>query len=230
MRRADRLFQIVQYLRARRLTTARQLGSWLQVSERTIYRDIQDLSLSGVPVEGEAGSGYRMGREFEVRPIMFTFDEVEALVAGLQMVESWGGPALAAASRAALAKITLALPVARREQVERSRLFAPDFHLRPETGEVLELVRRAIGEQRRLTFEYRDKEGQASARCVRPLGLYYWGPTWSLAAWCEMRKDFRNFRIDRMKSPAAGEPFALELGKSLDGFIAAMRARGNQNG
>ena len=76
MRRADRLFQIVQYLRARRLTTARELGSWLQVSERTIYRDIQDLSLSGVPVEGEAGSGYRMGREFEVRPIMFTFDEV----------------------------------------------------------------------------------------------------------------------------------------------------------
>lgn len=226
MRRADRLFQIVQHLRARRLTTARQLASWLEVSERTIYRDIQDLSLSGVPVEGEAGSGYRMSREFEVRPIMFTFDEVEALVAGLRMVESWGGPALAAASRAALAKVTLALPVARREEVERSRLFAPDFHLRPETGVVLELVRRAIGEHRSLTFEYRDQKGQASARSVRPLGLYYWGATWTLAAWCEMRRDFRNFRIDRMKSPAAGEPFASEPAQSLDAFIAAMRARG----
>jgi len=230
MRRADRLFQIVQHLRARRLTTARQLAAWLAVSERTIYRDIQDLSLSGVPVEGEAGSGYRMGREFEVRPIMFTLDEVEALVAGLRMVESWGGPALAAASRTALAKVTLALPVARREEVERSRLFAPDFHLRPETGEVLELVRRAIGEQRRLKFDYSDQEGQASARSARPLGLYYWGATWTLAAWCEMRRDFRNFRIDRMNSPAAGEPFAFEPDKSLDAFIAAMRARRNRKG
>jgi predicted DNA-binding transcriptional regulator YafY len=167
-----------------------------------------------------------MGREFEVRPIMFTFDEVEALAAGLRMVESWGGPVLAISSRTALAKITLALPVTRREEVERSRLFAPYFHLRPETGDVLELVRRAIGEQRSLTFEYRDKEGQASARSVRPLGLYYWGATWTLAAWCEMRKDFRNFRIDRMKSPAAGKPFASDADKSLDAFIAAMRARG----
>ena len=225
MRRADRLFQIVQHLRARRLTTARQLARWLEVSERTIYRDIQDLSLSGVPVEGEAGSGYRMGRDFDVPPIMFTFDEVEALVAGLRMVESWGGPALAAASRAALAKVTLALPAARREEVEQSRLFAPDFHLRPQTGEMLELLRQAIGEQRRLTFEYSDKEGQASARSVRPLGLYYWGAAWTLAAWCEMRKDFRNFRIDRIKSPAAGEPFASDPAKSIDAFKAAMRAR-----
>ena len=167
-----------------------------------------------------------MSREFEVRPIMFTFNKVEALVTGLRMVESWAGPALAGASRAALAKVTLALPVARREEVERSRLFAPDFHLRPETGEVIELVRRAIGEQRSLTFEYRDKQGRASARSVRPLGLYYWGATWTLAAWCEMRRDFGNFRIDRMKSPAAGEPFAAERDKSLDAFIAAMRARG----
>ena len=91
MRRADRLFQIVQHLRARRLTTAQQLASWLEVSRRTTYRDIQDLSLSGVPIEGEAGSGYRMSREFEVRPIMFTFNKVEALVTGLRMVESWAG-------------------------------------------------------------------------------------------------------------------------------------------
>jgi predicted DNA-binding transcriptional regulator YafY len=230
MRRADRLFQIVQHLRARRLTTARQLAAWLEVSERTIYRDIQDLSLSVVPLEGEAGSGYRMGREFEVRPIMFTIDEVEALVVGLRMVESWGGPALAAASRAALAKITLALPAARREEVERSRLFAPDFHLRAETGAVLDLVRRAIGEQRTLMFEYRDKECLLSARIVRPLGLYYWGATWTLAAWCEMRRDFRNFRIDRMELPAAGKPFASEPGKSLDAFIAAMRARARSEG
>ena len=197
MRRADRLFQIVQHLRARRLTTARQLGALLQVSGRTIYRDIQDLSLSGVPVEGEAGVGYRLRRGFDVPPIMFTFDEVEALVVGLRMVETWGGPALAAASRSALSKVTLALPEARREETARARLFAPDFHLRPEVGETLETVRRAIGEQRRLRFGYLDLADRVSTRSVQPLGLYYWGATWTLV------------------------PIAPE--KSLEAFLIAMR-------
>src|ERR1700683_1191198 len=99
MRRADRLFQIVQYLRGRRLTTAAQLARWLEISERTVYRDIRDLSLSGVPVEGEAGVGYRLSHGFDLPPIMFTLDEVEALVTGARMVEAWGGPALAVHAR-----------------------------------------------------------------------------------------------------------------------------------
>src|SRR5271157_4077541 len=128
MRRADRLFQIVQYLRGRRLTTAAQLASRLSVSERTVYRDIRDLGLSGVPVEGEAGVGYRLSKGFDLPPIMFSFDEVEALVAGARMIQAWGGPALAASSRSAVAKIALALPPERRESVENTRLFAPQFH------------------------------------------------------------------------------------------------------
>src|SRR5580704_3494501 len=116
MRRADRLFQIVNHLRSRRLTTAAQLSALLQVSDRTIYRDIRDLSLSGVPVEGEAGVGYRLAKTFDLPPIMFTFDELEAMVMGARMVEAWGGPTLAMHARTALSKIAVALPPARREE------------------------------------------------------------------------------------------------------------------
>ena len=105
MRRADRLFEIVQYLRGRRLTTAAQLAQWLEVSERTIYRDIADLSASGVPIDGEAGVGYRLHPTFDLPPLMFSYDEIDALVMGARFVESWGGPRLANAARAALAKI-----------------------------------------------------------------------------------------------------------------------------
>lgn len=225
MRRADRLFQIVQHLRARRLTTAAQLAQWLGVSARTVYRDIQDLSLSGVPVEGEAGVGYRLSRGFDVPPIMFTFDEVEALVAGLRMVESLAGPSLAGASRSALTKLTLALPKDRREAVERTRLFALNFRMDDETGRAIDAIREAIAAQRRLSFAYSDGEGRESRRVVRPLGLYYWGPSWTLASWCEMRRDFRNFRLDRMREFTLGDVFPLETDQSLDAFLAAMQAR-----
>lgn len=226
MRRADRLFQIVQHLRARRLTTASQLAEWLSVSPRTIYRDVQDLSLSGVPVEGEAGVGYRLDRAFDVPPIMFTFDEVEALVAGLRMVESWGGPALAAASRSALTKVTLALPKERRDMVEKTRLFAPDFRLNPSTGASIDTIRQSLAERRRLKFDYTDANNRATARPVRPLGLYYWGAVWTLATWCESRRDFRSFRIDRITRLALGDPFPLEPGQSLADFLRAVGANG----
>jgi predicted DNA-binding transcriptional regulator YafY len=159
MRRADRLFRIVQHLRGRRLTTAAQLAGWLEVSERTIYRDVRDLSLSGVPVEGEAGFGYRIRRGFDVPPLMFTLDEVEALVAGARIMESWGGPALAKASRSVIEKITMALPAARRNEVESTPLFAPGFHVDKAVGATLEMIRQAIAGHRKLVLDYRDAEG-----------------------------------------------------------------------
>jgi biotin operon repressor len=110
MRRADRLFQITQYLRGRRLTTARQLAQWLSVSERTVYRDIRDLSLSGVPVDGEAGVGYRIKPGYDLPPLMFNADEIDALVIGMRMVQAWGGPQLGASAASALAKVVLACP------------------------------------------------------------------------------------------------------------------------
>src|SRR5437867_2624804 len=110
MRRADRLFQIVQFLRGRRLTTAAFLAGRLGVSLRTVYRDVRDLSLSGVPVEGEAGVGYRLRAGFDVPPLMFTLNEIEALAVGARMVEAWGGPVLADSARTAIEQIVAPLP------------------------------------------------------------------------------------------------------------------------
>lgn len=150
-----RLFQIVQHLRGRRLTTAAQLAGWLRVSERTVYRDIRDLSISGVPVEGEAGVGYRLRPGFDFPPMMLTMDEVEALVAGARMMETWGGTALGSHARSAIAKIALALPAARREEIERTRLFAPGFLVPKDAVAGLETVRQAIFERRKLHIRVR---------------------------------------------------------------------------
>ncbi|HUB83133.1 MAG TPA: YafY family protein [Bryobacteraceae bacterium] len=226
MRRADRLFQIVQHLRGRRLTTAAQLARWLTVSERTVYRDIRDLSLSGVPVEGEAGVGYRLSKGFDLPPIMFTLDEVDAMVTGARMVEAWSGETLAAHARSALAKIALALPPARREEIARSRLFAPGFHVRPEAARSLEIVRQAILQRRKLRVEYTDSQGRPSRRAVRPMAVYFWGTTWTLAAWCESRHDFRNFRLDRMGAvEMLPDEFQETPGQTLEDFVRMMRSR-----
>ena len=223
MRRADRLFQIVQHLRGRRLTTAAQLAGWLEVSERTVYRDISDLSRSGVPIEGEAGVGYRILRGFDVPPLMFTLDEVEALVTGLRIVESWGGPALAKAGRSAMEKIAMALPSPRVTEIEGTRLFAPGFHLDPNIGATLEQVRGSILNQRKLLLNYSDAGQRVSEREVRPLALHFWGTAWTLAAWCETKSDFRNFRLDRCRSIAVtDETFRSEAGKTLADFLRKM--------
>lgn len=223
MRRADRLFQIVHHLRGRRLTTAAQLARWLRVSERTVYRDIRDLSISGVPVEGEAGVGYRLRPGFDFPPIMLTLDEVEALVAGARMMETWGGIALGGHARSAIAKIALALPAARREEIERTRLFAPGFLVPKDAVAGLETVRQAICERRKLHIEYVDGEGRGSRRTIDPLALNFWGTTWSVAAWCESREDFRVFRLDRMRGLRMGdERFEDVPGRTLEDFLKSV--------
>ena len=226
MRRADRLFQIVQHLRGRRLTTAAQLAGWLAVSERTVYRDIRDLSLSGVPVEGEAGVGYRLSKGFDLPPIMFTLDEVEAMVMGARMVEAWGGPTLAAHARSAISKIALALPAGRREEITSSRLFAPGFHVRPEAAACLDTVRQAILQRRKVRMEYLDLHDQRSGRVIHPLAVYFWGTAWTVAAWCESRNDFRSFRLDRIGELAVlAEQFDEAAGRTFEDFVNAMRKR-----
>ncbi len=223
MRRADRLFQIVQHLRGRRLTTAAQLAGWLQVSERTVYRDIRDLTISGIPVEGEAGVGYRLKAGFDLPAIMFTMDEVEALVAGARVIETWGGPALGRHARSALAKIALALPAARREEIERTRLFAPAFLVPPGAAEGLDTIRQAILKRRKLYLEYVNKENRASARMIEPLAINFWGTTWSVAAWCESRADFRVFRLDRIrKLEMKPETFEEIPGRTLADFVESV--------
>lgn len=226
MRRADRLFRIVQHLRGRRLTTAAFLAGRLGVSLRTVYRDVRDLSLSGVPVEGEAGVGYRLRPGFDVPPLMFTLDEIEALAVGARMVEAWGGPVLAEGARTAIEKIVAALPADRRMAVEKTRLYAPAFHVDGPSMQRLEAVREAISARQVLHLDYRDADGKPSGRDVWPLGLYFWGGSWTLGAWCERREGFRNFRVDRIAGLEALERrYPDEAGKRLADFIRAMEAR-----
>jgi predicted DNA-binding transcriptional regulator YafY len=222
MRRADRLFRIVQYLRGRSLTTARQLAQWLQVSERTIYRDIRDLSITGTPIEGEAGVGYRLRGGMELPPLQFELEEIEALTLGARMVEAWSGPQLGASAASALAKIATALPKERRAWLDASRTFVPHFHIPKQLGERFETLRNAIRDRHRVAFVYADELRQLTERNVRPLSLYFWGEQWTLAAWCELRNDFRSFRIDRvLRLQVSEEKFRDEAGKRLSDFMRA---------
>jgi predicted DNA-binding transcriptional regulator YafY len=224
MRRADRLFEIVQHLRGRRLTTAAQLAEWLEVSERTVYRDIAALMETGVPIDGEAGVGYRIHPDFDLPPIMFSHTEIEALVMGARFVESWGGPGLAQGARSALAKIAAALPKDKRATLESSRLFAPGFGVDPALGERLESLRIAIRELRLAAIDYRDEVGRETQRRLRPLGLFFWGERWSVIGWCELRDDFRNFRLDRItKLETLVERFRNEPGRNLEDYFRRAR-------
>lgn len=224
MRRADRLFRLVQLLRARRFATARSLAEALEVSERTIYRDVQDLSLSGVPIEGEPGVGYALRHGFDLPPIMFDYEEIEALTAGARMVQAWSSPTLARAAQRALDKIAAALPNEKRIAMERTPLYAPSFHVSKELGPVLDTMRNAVVERRRVAFSYKDEGGRDSQRSTRPLALYFWGERWTLAAWCELREDFRNFRLDRVSGLSVGKRFPDERGKRLEDFLRSVGA------
>ncbi|HVP88232.1 MAG TPA: YafY family protein [Casimicrobiaceae bacterium] len=223
MRRADRLFAIVQYLRGRRLTTAAQLARWLEVSERTIYRDVADLAGSGVPIDGEAGVGYRIRAGFDLPPLMFSFDEIDALAMGARFVEAWASPKLARGARSALAKIAAALPGDKRAALESAPLFAPGV-FDAQAGARLDALREAIGERRFADLDYQDAAARVTQRRVRPLALYFWGDVWTLAGWCELRQDFRNFRLDRIAEVTVTERFPDESGKRLEDFLRKMRA------
>ena len=225
MRRADRLFTIVQLLRGGRRVTARQLADRLEVAVRTIYRDVDELTLCGVPIEGEAGRGYRLPASFEIPPLMFERHEIEALVVGARFVEAWCGPGLAASARSALARIRGVVPAALVDRLDDARVYAPRF-ARGTTPLHFEIAHDAIDAKRRLAIAYADDDGAMTERTIRPLGLYFWGKVWTLAAWCELRVDFRNFRLDRIREPMLTEPFADEPGKTLDDFLARIRADG----
>jgi predicted DNA-binding transcriptional regulator YafY len=231
MRRADRLFQLVQVLRTRRAATGQQLADSLRVSKRTVYRDIADLQTSGIPIRGEAGVGYRLERGFELPPLTFTSEELEGLVLGARIVAAWGDPELAAAVGSAMSRIEAVLPSALRKVLIETPLFAPQFTVRSEMTRDVATIRRAIGEHRVLHLSYERADGEQSTRDVRPLGLYFWGNKWTLAAFCELRGDYRSFRPDRMREVTLrDEVFDGTDGIHLQGFLENMERRGRERG
>lgn len=223
MRRADRLFSIVLELRRRPVTTAAHLADHLEVSVRTVYRDIADLVGAGIPIEGEAGVGYRLGNDFELPPLMFTIPEVQALVLGARMVEAWGDDQLRTASRRVLGKVEAVLPPADRHRIDDTALFALAFWVPEEHHRTLGEVRRAIDDRRRLHIVYR-RDDDVTERVIRPLGLFFWGRTWTVAAWCELRNDHRSFRVDRIDaSTQLDSRFELMAPVTLDDYMETVR-------
>ncbi len=224
MRRADRLFQIVQYLRGGRLLTSAMLAERLEVTQRTIYRDIADLIGSGVPIEGAPGLGYLMRDGYDLPPLMFTADEIVALVAGARLIRAWGGVAMAASAEEALVKIGAVLPDAARARAEAVQVHAMGM---PELSDTvrrrIDAVEAAANSRKRLALSYADEGGALSTRTVRPLGLWFWGKVWTMVGWCELREDFRMFRLDRIAAMEVAEGFKPEKGKTLRDFYADPR-------
>ncbi|SNT32084.1 HTH domain-containing protein [Granulicella rosea] len=221
MRRADRLFRIVQLLRSGRLLTAQKLAEKLEVSTRSIYRDIRELQLSGTPVEGEAGVGYTLRRDFDLPPLMFTRQELTALVLGARLVQALGGAESAAAAHSALGRIEAVLSTEMRERLDSILFFAPDFYIPKNVRERLDVIHEACIQRHPLRFDYVREDGHATrARTVRPLALYCWRSAWTVATWCELRHGFRVFRIDRMERfEVMPETFEHRRGQRLEDYL-----------
>jgi predicted DNA-binding transcriptional regulator YafY len=199
MRRADRLFQIIQVLRrSRGPVTADALAGELETSKRTIYRDVADLIGQRVPIRGEAGFGYVLEDGYDLPPLMLTADEIEAAVLGAQFVVGRGDPELARAARDLIAKIGAAVPERLRPFVlDPATTASPAKRLEPVVIDMAQ-VRLCIRAGRKLALSYRDEQGRATDRIVWPVAIGFHETVRLIAAWCELRQDFRHFRADRV--------------------------------
>ncbi|MGR3289860.1 MAG: helix-turn-helix transcriptional regulator, partial [Paracoccaceae bacterium] len=187
-----------------------------------IYRDIADLIGSGVPIDGEAGVGYLMRSGYDLPPLMFSHDEIVALVAGARMVRAWGGAAMARGAEEALVKIDAVLPDNARDRASSVQIYAMSAHsMSDDLRARIDVLEAAVDTRERLRFDYADINGAATNRTVRPLGLWFWGKVWTLVAWCELRNDFRIFRLDRIGATTASGQFRAERDKSLTVFFSS---------
>jgi predicted DNA-binding transcriptional regulator YafY len=200
MRRADRLFQIIQVLRGatRAPITAQQLAEELETSARTIYRDIADLMAQRVPIRGEAGVGYVLESGYDMPPLMLTADEIEAALLGAQWVATQGDPALAAGARDLIAKISDVVPEDLRPTVLNAVTMLPPVSEQEADAIDMQQLRSWIRRRGKILINYRDEKGDASERTIWPVAVAYFHTVRLIVAWCETREDFRHFRTDRI--------------------------------
>ena len=223
MRRTDRLFELIQVLRDGRLHRGKDLAERLGVSLRTLYRDMDTLVASGIPVEGERGLGYMMTAPITLPPLNLTLAELEALHLGLSVVERAADDEMRRAALSLSSKIDAVLPEDRAAPAngwgfavypfaEAARGFV---HMAP--------IRAAIRSRRKIDLGYLSLDGTATERTVRPLQMEYWGRVWTLTAWCELRDAFRVFRVDRIQTlDIRPEGFEEEPGKTLADYLATV--------
>lgn len=202
MRKANRLFQLVNLIRVHQPITAQQLAERMEVSIRTIYRYMDDLSVSGIPIYGEPGRGYALHDNFELPPLTLNAEELEALMFGVEMLSNATGLELAGAAKTLLSKIEAVSPLKfQQPEALAVRAFGRPFNAL-QRGYWDEL-HRAIRNRSPVRLAYLSLDGDESERTVSPLGLFYWGGKWTLGAWCHLRKDYRDFRVDRIRSVRA---------------------------
>ena len=219
MRRAERLFRLVNELRARGVSRAEDLAAYFEISVRTVYRDIVHLQASGLPIEGEAGVGYLLRPGFDLPALTFTFEQLDALAMGLSFVEVAGDTSLSQAAREVRAKLQASLPEPETRKLENAPLFASRRDGR--ASPYMKIVRSAIREANVLHCQYRDAEGNLSDRRVRPLAIWAFTEGWLFAGWCELRNDFRAFRLDRISAiEETGDHFADSPNQNLQAYLA----------
>lgn len=222
MRKAERLNNIVHYLRRmHQAVTADSLAESFEVSPRTIYRDIQDLIDSGVPIHGEAGVGYVIDKHYHLPPIMFDADEIEAIALGIGMVSNWTDEQFSAKAKSAFKKIQATLPAPLIHELHQISTFsAPSQYKIPWAVSFTE-VRECIRRKNKVQFCYLDLQERTTQRTIWPLALVSFSPVWLLAGWCELRQSFRNFRLDRISGFIQLESrYPHDRGKNLKAYLA----------
>lgn len=220
MRRAERLFRLVNELRARGVSRAEDLAGYFEISVRTVYRDIAHLQASGLPIEGEAGVGYILRPGFNLPAMTFTFEQLDALAMGLSFVEAAGDMALSQAAAEVRAKLQAALPNPDERKLENAPMFASRRDGR--AAPFAKVVRGAIREAKVLQLRYDDRDGEQSKRRVRPLAMWAFTDGWLFVGWCELRNDFRAFRLDRITAlENTGESFITEPNQNLQTYLTA---------
>jgi predicted DNA-binding transcriptional regulator YafY len=226
VRRADRLLSLLELLRSSRLCTGQQLANALEVSLRTVYRDIAALIEIGVPIRGEAGVGYSLEHGYYLPPVSLTSEEAGALALGAHILQNWSDAPFAAQAKGALQKIRAVSPTESLRGLDSEILWAPQWVFRHAPAVDLLTLKRAAEHRQVLAIEYTALNGTKSRRAVRPLALTFFGQVWLLVAWCESRSDFRSFRVDRISlAERAGRTFKNEPGKCLADF---KRLKGEQ--
>lgn len=223
MRRADRLMKIVHFLRQRRrAVTASRIAEEFEISARTVYRDIQDLMDSGVPISGEAGVGYMIDKQYYLPPITFDADELEAIGLGINMVRQWTDDKFAQKANSAMEKVYAVLPA--ELQGELAQITTHVMQGEPQLPWTISFsgIRESIRMRRKLVVDYSDVESRTTTRTIRPLALMFFSPVWLLAAWCEKRHDFRHFRLDRINAlNVSDETYSDEAGKDLIAYATS---------
>ncbi len=220
MRRSDRLFDIIQILRDGKLHRAQDMAAQLEVSTRTIYRDMDTLAASGVPVEGERGVGYMITEAISLPPLTLTVAELEALNLGLAIVGQAADDALKIAADTLADKIDAVLPARTIAEAEAWKFAVYPFADPTRNLTHMPLLRSAIKARQKVRLTYTSRDGNVTSRTIRPLHMEYWGRVWTLTAWCELRAAFRVFRLDLIESTEAlPDLFVDEAGKTLSDYV-----------